>query len=177
VIDETPHFTLPQDREELKHLVAFVQDMPGGIAAIHASILYSGSDAPEKVKTIDGKGEVIAFARAVGALLGEGNWQEKNLLRQIDALPGDMAAAGSFGTPALVRWDFDVAAQEGQAALTFFANPETGRVWSETTYRPFGTTDVNKRYMATAEGDRLLYLLLTKLTFGREMKEPADLPQ
>lgn len=180
LIDNTPKFTLPKDREELKYLVALVQDMPGGVAAIHPSILYNngtGGYTTRKMPDIKTKSKVVAWATGLNSLLGSEAMSSKETVKQIDAMPDNMYAAGEAEQPALLKWDLDVAAQEGAATLIIYANPVTKQVWAETTYRLYGSTNMNTRYMATAEGDDALYLLLTKLTFGKEYRDVEDVPK
>jgi hypothetical protein len=174
--DDTPSYKLPFERDELKHLVMLVGDMPGGIAAIHPSILHNGGTEFTELKTVDKKSDVISWAQALGSALGNGDAAGSSPMVDIDSLPVSMAAQGPEGSPSLLKWDFDVAAQEGRATLTLYANPVTGQVWSETTYRLFGTTDINRSYMKSEDGDKSLYLLLTELTFGREIENPEELP-
>jgi hypothetical protein len=171
-----PQFTLPPERDELKYLVALVQDMPGGIAAIRPSVLYasdSGELAEKALEPVTDKDAIAAWAKAVGKLLQDG------AMEQVDAIPDQkgMMAAAQPGSPALLKWTLDVAAAKGEALLTLYANPATGQVWAELNYRLFGTENVTVRYMATKPGDKTLYLTLTKLTFGKEIENPADLPK
>lgn len=175
--DGTPFFQLPQSRDELKYLVALVQDMPGGIAGIHPSIRYNGTDVAKMLSSVQDKSHIVKWAKAIGSVLGYMDIAGSSPMAGIDSLPDGMAAGGPAGSPALLKWDFDVAAQEGRASLTLYANPATAQVWSEVSYRLFGSTDVNSRYMTTQEGDKTLYLLLTELTFGKKIENPEDLPR
>lgn len=147
---------LPDDREELRHLVAVVGDMPGGIVRIRpqAEDVLSLMDMDMADHAIESPRDVIQWAEMVGAALDDAS------LTEADAVPAPLID----GKIPCITLHVDIAPQEGIGQLRIDVDWMSGRIYIQKTYRMYGRS-AGYTQVFTTDDEALLDTLMEQ-TFG-----------